>query len=339
MVLRKLRVTRVPYNTQTIDSKWMRIPHLLKKIKGIPMSAKIIAHSKSAVNNKEIITYELIYPRIVHSEMLTHRLFSRNAASSRAIPIERLIALVESDCAMPAEWGLNQAGMQAKGIHDNPSLCEETWRKGAKRAVQTTKELQALGLHKQICNRPLEAFQYMKTIVTATEYDNWFWLRNHEAADPTIQLLANQMWRAKEASTPQVLNPGEYHLPYIKTSVSPDLGWMYSSEGIQVTLEEAIKVSTSCCAQVSYRILNGSLTKALGIYSQLVGMDRVHASPFEHVATPMEDPTHSNDMTLEWMLPGEHMDSEGNFWSGNFKGWYQYRQSIPNHVYWGEING
>lgn len=288
------------------------------------MTAKLIKHSKSSVNGKEILTYELTYPRIVHAELMTHRLFSRNAASSRAIPIDKLIKLVEEDCAMPAEWGLNQAGMQAKGVHEYPIQCEAAWLKGATRAIETSKELQALGLHKQVCNRPLECYQYIKTIVTATEWDNWFWLRDHEDADPTIQKLAREMWEAKEASTAQVLEPGQYHLPYVD-----------SLEGM--TLDEAIKVSTSCCAQVSYRVLDDSLDKAIRIYDQLVTRSPVHASPFEHVATPMAYPCVANiqeGIQFDCMDVGEHVDSNGNFWSGNLKAWEQYRQTIPNNACW-----
>ena len=306
------------------------------------MSVEMIAHSKSSINGSEIMTFSAIYPRIVHSELMTHRLFSRNAASSRAIPIDKLIALIESDCAMPAEWGLNQAGMQAKGIHTHPVLCEAIWLKGARRAVETARELQDLGLHKQICNRPLETYQYIKTIITATEFDNWFWLRNHDAADPTIQVLAREMWEAKEASTPRLLKPGDYHLPYIdRVFNTKRSAYVYFSNGQEVTLEQAIKISTSCCAQVSYRVLDDSLYKAEKIYTQLVGSDRLHASPMEHPATPMENPmVYEDDETdtikdlLSAMQPGEHMDSNGNFWSGNFKGWYQHRQTIPNHTCW-----
>lgn len=291
------------------------------------IEAKIIKHSKSSVNGQEIITYELTYPRMIHSEFLTHRLFSRNAASSRAIPIDTLIKLVREECAMPSEWGLNQSGMQAKGIHTNPQLCKETWLRGAERAIQTAEELKALGLHKQICNRPLEPFQCIKTVVTATEWNNWFWLRNHEAADPTIQELARKMLEAKEVSIPQILNPDEYHLPYVDSLVG-------------LSLDEAIKISVSCCAQVSYRKLDDSMDKAERIYDMLLNMDRVHASPFEHIATPMEFPNDSelNSKRLStakrYMSKGEHLDNEGNFWSGNFKGWYQYRQEISNNTKW-----
>ena len=298
------------------------------------MVAKIIAHSKSSINGKELITYELTYPRIIHSEFMTHRSMSRNAASSRAIPINRLVELVESDCALPAEWGLNQAGMQAKGTHDNPTLCEEAWRRGASRAIETTKELQALGLHKQICNRPLEPFQFMKTIVTGTEWDNFFWLRDHEHADPTIAKLATEMLQAKKDSIATEVKPENYHLPYIYHTTK--LGYYVinaMNERISLTLDEAVKVSVSCCAQVSYRLLDNSLIKALRIYDSLLSADRVHASPLEHIATPMLFPI-SRSIQVAGMRTGEHMDWRGNVWSGNFMGWEQYRQSVPNNTKW-----
>jgi len=305
------------------------------------MTAKVIAHSVSE-HGKEIITFELVYPRMVHSELMTHRLFSRNAASSRAIPIDKLINLVKTDCAKPVEWGLNQAGMQAKGVHKYPEICDFAWRVASRLAIVSAKMLQKLGLHKQICNRVIEPFQFIKTIVTATELDNFFWLRDHKDADPTIRKLALEMWEAKEQSIPMFLSHGEYHLPYVGSEfVSGGMHIKYyldenTKKGI--SLKDAIKVSTSCCAQVSYRVLDDSLEKATKIYDQLVGMSPVHASPFEHVATPMKWP-HIQDDHWSELSAGEHIDSNGDIWSGNFKGWTQYRQQIPNNVCWDYMKG
>lgn len=144
--------------------------------------ATIVADSVSAVNGQRLITYELEYPRFIHAELMTHRLFSRNAASSRAIPISKMMEMVEETPAMPVEWGMNQAGMQAKEVHSNPEVCESVWKLAAQQAVYSAQALQNLGLHKQIVNRVLEPFQIMKTIVTATEFDNFFWLRCHKDA-------------------------------------------------------------------------------------------------------------------------------------------------------------
>lgn len=304
----------------------------------LTISAKIIKDSISK-NGQRIATFELEYPRIVHSEFMTHRIFSRNAASSRAIPISKMIEQVIQEPAQPVEWGLNQSGMQAKKLHKYPTTCELAWKNAAKSAAEHAEVLKDLGLHKQVVNRVLEPYQTMKTILTATSYDNYYWLRCHSDADPTIKVLADEMYKAFEESKPELLMAGEWHLPYVDCVMCEvAMGWSYSSNGVKLTLEEAKKVSASCCAQVSYRLLDTSLDKALKIYDMLVTMSPVHSSPFEHLATPMEELSANrlgklNPYNPEYWEEGvTHMDKDGKFHSGNFKGWVQYRQLIDGNV-------
>ena len=305
------------------------------------ITAKIIKDSISAYTGTRITTFELEYPRFIHSELMTHRTFSRNAASSRAIPISKMMKMVEEDPAMPIEWGVNQAGMQAKELHKIPSTCEWAWRQAAKQAVESAISLQGLGLHKQIVNRVLEPFQTMKTIVTATSFDNFFWLRNHKDAQPEIKVLAEKMLEQYDNSKPFKLYEKEYHLPYIQTE-RDSVGTVnyfleYKGERRYLTLSEAIKLSVSCCAQVSYRLLDYSFDKAERIYNQLVTMVPVHASPFENVATPVPD--YNYDTMEYWLAEGALEGFDGvthidhyNFYSGNFRNWIQYRQLIPKHT-------
>lgn len=299
------------------------------------IKATIIADSISE-DDIRITTYELEYPRFIHAELMTHRLFSRNAASSRAIPIEKMMEQVVNNPAMPVQWGLNQAGMQAKGVHNDTLTCEWAWKKAAASAVNEAQKLQALGLHKQIVNRVLEPFQMMKTIVTATEFNNFFWLRCHTDAQPEIHMLADLMYGKYVINKPQLLVSGQWHLPY----VSFDSGTYYLEDTKEIlTLEEAQKVSASCCAQVSYRKLDDSLDKAIKIYDQLVSMSPVHASPFEHQATPMEYPNELDGYSVANYIGGcmkgaTHTDINGSNWSGNLKGWIQYRQLIDNNTCW-----
>ncbi len=302
------------------------------------IKSTIIADSISEYGDR-ITTYELEYPRFIHSELMTHRLFSRNAASSRAIPIQKMMDMVLESPAMPVEWGMNQAGMQAGEIHKETATCVWAWKKAAQRAVESAKQLQALGLHKQIVNRVLEPFQIMKTVVTATEFDNFFWLRCHKDAQPEIHVLADIMYNQYSQNTPQVLKTYEWHLPYVSTEWCPaGSGIIYGrdSGGSSLTLEEAQRVSASCCAQVSYRVIDDSLDKALKIYDQLVSMSPVHASPFEHQATPMIWPAWSG-LGKRWKDGEEeegttYMDTNGDLWSGNLKGWIQHRQLIDGNV-------
>lgn len=301
------------------------------------ITAKIIADSITK-DGERITTFELEYPRFIHGELMTHRLFSRNAASSRAIPIDKMINQVEDTPAMPVEWGLNQAGMQAGEVHKSPATCEWAWKQGVKRAVETAREHQALGLHKQIVNRWLEVAQVMKTIVTATEFDNFFWLRCHPAAQPEIHVLADKMYELYTQNEPNILKPGEWHVPYVSVEwCAGGSGIIYGREGLtSLTLEEAQKISASCCAQVSYRLLDWSLTKAVKIFDMLVTMTPVHASPFEHIATPLEVPENLESWEWDWedVAGITHVDKVGNYWSGNLKGWIQYRQLLDNNTCW-----
>lgn len=265
------------------------------------ITAKIIADSV-ATSGKRITTFELEYPRFIHAEFMTHRMISKNAASSRAIPIETMIKQVLDNPAMPVYWGKNQAGMSAN--EELTGLCltvvKELWLSARDQAVLQTKKLADMGLHKQIANRVLEPWSHIKVVATATEWDNFFHLRRHRDAQPEIQALANAMWDIYSTNTPTLKFGDEYHLPYVSTE---DL-LMYS-------LDECIKLSASLCAQVSYRKSDESLDKALLIYDRLVNSKPVHASPFEHQATPS-------------LFASEK--------SGNFNGWIQYRQTLPGNV-------
>ena len=310
------------------------------------ITARVIADSSSLVDGKRITTFELEYPRFIHSEMLTHRYFSRNAASSRAIPVQKVIDMVRESPAMPIHWGQNQPGMKAKEElgYDQKRIVEYLWKKAANFVACTASAMNKHGLHKQATNRILEAFQMIKVVVTATEFDNFFWLRNHEDAQPEIKELASVMLEAMRQSTPEVLRPGEWHTPYV-WSVKTGAGRAYgigSGDDVEyLTLEEALKVSSSCCAQVSYRVLNTDLGKAIEIYDKLVTSEPVHASPFEHQATPVkptsivatENPViNARVSPASWEQGITHVDRNGLFWSGNLQGWSQHRQLIPNNV-------
>lgn len=297
-------------------------------------SAKVLKLSV-AKDGQTVVTFELEYWRAIHAELMTHRLFSRNAASSRAIPIQKLIDMVKDNPAGPLHWGLNEPGMQASGTHSHVPTCEYTWRCAAENAVKSAESLKKLGLHKQIVNRVLEPFQTMKTVVTTTEVDNWFYLRDHEHAQPEIAHLARLMKDAYENAEAEYLVPGEWHVPYVET-MRDKAGMLqyFVEEGgktIMLTQEEAIKVSASCCAQVSYRVLDKGVDKALRIYDQLIESKPMHASPVEHQASPLrvKDPFHS----LPKGVTAYNFSTQSP-WSGNFQNWLQYRQTLDNHTNW-----
>lgn len=295
------------------------------------IKATIIADSISSVNGQRITTFELQYPRFIHSELMTHRLFSRNAMSSRAVPINKMIEQVETHPATPIHWGKNQSGMQAKEELEGLELIsvKSMWSLAAKEAASFALGMDYEGAHKQIVNRILEPFQLMKTVLTATEFDNFFWLRCHEDAQPEIKDLADKMFVAMKEENTAKLTPSDWHTPYF--------GDGYWLKGSGISLEDALAISSSCCAQVSYRLLDDSIEKARKVYQRLVESVPVHASPFEHQASPMKitewpeycDPSVWLDVEEKGIT---HADREGKYWSGNFKSWIQYRQLIDGNV-------
>lgn len=280
------------------------------------ITAKIIADSISTGGHR-LTTFELVYPRYIHAELMTHRVFSRNAASSRAIPIDKMINLVENDTVVPI-WTQNQSGMQGQRINNLEAInkLNSTWFFGARQAIQTARKLQELGAHKQNANRVLEPYQHIKVIVTASDYNNWFNLRYHKDAQGEIAELAKAMAAEMYMNKPEVLTKGSWHLPYVDESTYIDcineasrLNRM-SREQVTSGTEIAKAVSASCCAQVSYRLLDTSIEKAMEIYKKLVGGEPLHASPFEHQATPCRVGTEK----------------------GNFTGWAQYRREIEDNA-------
>lgn len=291
------------------------------------ISAKIIADSVLwDWPNTRITTFELVYPRFIHSEFMTHRLFSRNAASSRAIPTDRLIKLISENPAQPVFWGKNQKGMQAsselEGLEKEDVVTQ--WHVAKMNAVALAKKMNELGAHKQIVNRILEPFQFMKTVMTATNFNNFYHLRDHEDAQPEIQELAKCMRIAHDQSLPVKKKAGSWHMPYVVTMTNDGVSTYYADMN-RVDVSVALKISASCCAQVSYRRLNESLEVAEKIYDKLVNSSPVHASPFEHAAMAPASVTNLGQQGMT------HIDGRGDAWSGNFKHWVQYRQLIENH--------
>jgi len=312
--------------------------------------ARVVAKSKSSVTGKVITTFEIDFPRMILSELNTHRMLSKNSASSRAIPIKKTIEQVRTTPAMPVHWGKNQAGMKAKEelSTEDSFWAKSEWEDAALSASNSSERMESLGLHKQVGNRILEPFVFMKTVITGTEWNNFFYLRDHEDADPTIAELAKCMREANEQSDIVELRPGDWHTPYYLDGFWKDSG--YAGRDMMAvdnkrdggsTLANALAISSSCCAQVSFRLLDPSLEKADKIYERLVESKPVHASPFEHSATPMEDLYFENKGVDSVNVPFDpdswqegitHVDKNGKLWSGNFEGWIQHRQLIPNNV-------
>lgn len=301
------------------------------------ITARILADSISE-QGERMTTMEIEYPRFILAELNTHRMLSKNSASSRAIPVEAMHKHIQENTAQPVWWGKNQSGMQAKEqvTGSDKSYAEYLWMSARDRAIQSSRELQALNLHKQITNRVTEPWMIMKTVISGTEWANFFWLRDHPDAQPEIAVLALKMREAYKASTPELLYPGEWHVPYITTYRDPRTLTRHYLDQDQkyLTTEQARIISASCCAQVSYRKSDTSYEKAEKIYRQLIESEPVHASPVEHQATPMDLDTYVNYEPETWERGVTHVSANGSLWSGNLRGWIQHRKLIPNEARW-----
>jgi len=251
-------------------------------------------------------------------------MFSSNAQSSRAVPTERLIKQVRENPAIPVFWGKNKAGMSADGVECDevvdisgwPKEREEAWRNAAYEAAYYAEQFAKAGYHKEIVNRLVEPFMWTRVVISATEWDNFFYLRCHEDAQPDIKYLADLIKQKMRASYPHKMSYEEWHTPYFAN------GWWTPESN--VPLVDALKISVSCCAQVSYRKLDDSMEKAEKIFNMLhlINSDKPgHYSPAEHCATPMSP----NTLAAAGM---SHVNIKGERWSGNLREWSQLRKQI-----------
>jgi len=298
-------------------------------------SAKIIADSISP-DGIRLTTMELYYQRFIHAEFMTHRVFSRNSASSRAIPILKMLKAIIDDMAMPYHWGANQKGMQAKVelVGWKKWIARTLWKTAGYVAVGFAYLMFKAGAHKQIVNRITEPWSHIRVCVTSTEWQNFFSLRNHPDAQPEIKQLAMHMLYAYHLSIPQKLNPGDWHLPYVTSQDYTDAVKAAQDEGFkgQAAYDEAVKkailISTARCASTSYKTVDGkemTWDRAVALGEKLLGATPLHASPAEHQATPDErivvgDAPADQPAYTAWKHPELH---------GNFTGWQQHRKMLP----------
>ena len=252
--------------------------------------AEVIADSINP-RGVRLTTMQVTYPRIILAEMNTHRRFSRNTASSRAIPIAKMIEQVRNDPYVPIHWGSNKPGMQAGDEIACKEMAAAGWRTAVQQAIEDAEWFHDLGVHKQVVNRLLEPFMWTTQIISSTEWDNFFAQRISEYAQPEMRKIAELMKSALDASVPARLFEGDWHTPYCKDEFAD------------------VRVSAARCARVSYKTFDGITDpeKDLELYSKLVSQG--HWSPLEHVAM---------------------CDSDSNaYMSRNFvKGWTQFRAVV-----------
>lgn len=312
--------------------------------------AKVIAHSITE-DGREISTILTRSPLSYHPQNMTHRQFSRNAGSARAMPSTTVMMRVMDDPVYPIRWAKNQPGMQGwddlGGIE--AEACKGLWNTHREMTLGIVKSLHELGLHKQYANRLLTPHQHIDVLWTTTGWKNFMRLRNHPDAQPEEQEFAKAIEGALSMSVPKLLKHGEWHLPWIRDedwSIARDFiacekGLSFNEVRDNECLELLKDISASRCATLSYGNADGSpstFEKDLARISKLK-TDPLHASPFEHQATP------DRKITVERIQHIPDPDTPGFFnqavslgtreeWEhpelhGNLNGFIQYRKTIP----------
>lgn len=271
-------------------------------------SCRVLADS-IAPHGQRLTTMEATYPRIVHAEMMTYRVKSRNAGSNRAIPVSKLIHAVEADPFMPLSWGKNQRGMQMgeQFTPEEEAAFNRLWLRARTFNVRVVKRFEKAGVHKSIPNRLLEPWQWITLIISSTEWGNFYNQRIDGDAEQHIYRIADMMWEAQAASKPVLMQTGDWHLPLVSDEDRQQFPDTYTLR----------KLSAARCARVSYLTHQGERLPAedFRLHDDLVKGG--HWSPFEHQATPALRRGYGPQ-------------------TGNFKGWNQYRKQFANenrHIY------
>lgn len=316
-------------------------------------AAKVVADSVSTAGVR-LVTQEITFPRFILPEFNTHRVFSRNSASSRAIPVIRQLSKVLANPFVPARFGTDKPGMQAGGWlegdqHDeavdiwlsarnsavvhasalllgrkhvsdflaNPSLLNveaerlhllslvDSYRSEVRDALKSGETHPYLNVHKQSANRLIEPFGWHTVIVSSTEWDNFWALRDSELAQPEIRTTARLAHTEFDAGVPRLLVEGQWHLPLIQED---------EMHLVSADPEKWCRVSAGRCARVSYETHNGVRDIEADIALCHTLAVNGHMSPMEHVATP--DDRVNEDGTQDW--------------HGNFYGWKQWRKTFPH---------
>ena len=358
------------------------------------ISATIIADSKNN-NGERITTFILVYPRCLHSEIMTHRMFSRNAASSRAVPFLKLIDSIKENPFIPIAWQKEHSGMQGTEYVTDPErikLLEEEWLEARDHAIlhatrigsgevasDDPNEFEVIPVTKQLCNRLLEPYQYYTTIVTATDFENFFSLRcpqyesisdengekiffrskkdfikhigakgngmndlqwltlNKGMAEIHLMDLAEKMWDLYNEHEPKLLEPGQWHIPfgdnidYEKLGEATSEYYIVNNPSEEVDINKwLIKVATARCARVSYTVV-GEEGKKVNYKNDFDLHDRLsnagHWSCFEHCARAF---TEQEMYDIRNGILNSYMNGTGTKYSGNFRGFVQYRKTFEN---------
>jgi len=289
------------------------------------IKAKIVQDS-SLPTGERLLTFSVMYGRLIHSELLRHRAASHSVKSSRAIPTHKYRAEVMENIYVPVKFGTKKRGMQA----GEPTFLtkfygEKIWKLSSKFACFFHWMMEKFGIHKEVANRVLEPYVWVEETITVEadalkEIAN---LRIHDDAQEDVRRIVEEMVYEMDRSTPVELNQGQWHVPYVvRRQVENEMIYT-DNNGNKLTLDQAIVCSAARCARSSYANHDNSMSsydKDIGLAKQLIGSEPMHLSPFEHQARPFID------------------DTEKSQYGSNFRNFFQQRKAIENSLWHLEIN-
>lgn len=286
------------------------------------VEAEIILDSLNVATNDRITTVRCVFPRIILAELVTHRLLfvdqtadlatlyeaydediphslSKNAASSRAVPAKVMLERTQNYPYIPVFRSAKKGMASGEPVDDvKQAQALDIWADMMEVCQAGVEMLAELGIEKGIANRPLEWFSHIEVLLTATEWNNFFLLRDHPAAQVEIRDLARAIRKAMDTSHPQTLYPGDWHLPYAYGFVT----------------ENFAQSSAARCARVSYKSLVTGQTSTyaddMALFDKLTADNPKHLSPLEHPALAL--PVHER--------------------SGNLMGWRSLRKDMFGEV-------
>jgi len=289
------------------------------------IKAKIVQDS-SLPTGERLLTFSVMYGRLIHSELLRHRAASHSVKSSRAIPTHKYRAEVMEKIYVPVKFGTKKRGMQA----GEPTFLtkfygEKIWKLSSKFACFFHWMMEKFGIHKEVANRVLEPYVWVEETITVEadalkEIAN---LRIHDDAQEDVRRIVEEMVYEMDRSTPVELNQEQWHVPYVvRRQVENEMIYT-DNNGNKLTLDQAIVCSAARCARSSYANHDNSMSsydKDIGLAKQLIGSEPMHLSPFEHQARPFID------------------DTEKSQYGSNFRNFFQQRKAIENSLWHLEIN-
>lgn len=289
-------------------------------------ACKILADSLNPIGHR-LTTFEVTFPRFILAELNTHRMLSRNSASSRAIPTESMIERVTVNPFVP-EFNGRVKGMGVGEALDPSAQASavRAWLRARSEAVRAARGL--LHVDKSRANRLLEPFMWHTAIVSATEWENFWQLRDHEAAQPEFRKVASMMRCAQAVNTPSELGWGEWHLPLV-----------FREDFVGENPERfAAEVSAGRCGRVSYDRQHDSEHRQDSAGRWYKMADSGHWSPGEHPArsfTREEWACVVDRQRAERRVRASEVDEaaiDAMEFVGNYRGFVQLRKHYPGEA-------